>query len=82
MENLTKIIKGSEVSTNIKVKLMQTIIFPAVLNRCESWTLKKGDKRKIRRFQPTDVEMIVLNAWARSNASVINQRNLCILEKR
>jgi hypothetical protein len=43
MENLTKIMKDSEVSANIKVKLVQTTVFPAVLHGCESWTLKKAE---------------------------------------
>jgi hypothetical protein len=51
MENLTKIMTVSEVSTNIKVRLVQTIVFPAVLHGCECWTLKKkADKRKIDAF--------------------------------
>jgi hypothetical protein len=75
MANLTKIMKYSEFSTNIKDKLVQTIVFPAVLHGCESWTLKKADTRKIDAFN--------LRMWrrlfgipgpARTNASVINQR--------
>jgi hypothetical protein len=75
MANLTKIMKDSEFSTNIKDKLVHTIVFPAVLHQCESRMLKKADKRKIDTFN--------LRMWRRlfgipgpasTNASVINQR--------
>ena len=39
--------KCSGVSTNIKVKLLHTIALPVVHNGCESWTLRKTDKRNI-----------------------------------
>jgi hypothetical protein len=47
MAKLTKIMEDSGVSTNTKVKLVQTIVFPAVLYGCESWTLMKADKMKL-----------------------------------
>ena len=59
MANLTKIIKGLEVSTNTKVKLLQTTVFPAVLFGC------KGKQIKGRLMIPWRVR--------RMKVSVINQ---------
>jgi hypothetical protein len=49
MVKRTKIMKDSGVSTNTKVKLVQTIVFQ--LYGCESWTLLKADKRKLDAFE-------------------------------
>jgi hypothetical protein len=59
MANLTKIIKDLEVSTNTKVKLLQTTVFPAVLYGC------KGKKIKERLMSPCTVRM---NASATAQA--------------
>ena len=34
-----------------KVTLVKAIIFPVVLNRCESWTIKKAEHRRIDAFE-------------------------------
>jgi hypothetical protein len=52
MAKLTKIMEDSTVSTNTKVKKVQTMVFPAVFYGCNSWTPKKADKRKIDAFNP------------------------------
>jgi hypothetical protein len=63
MAKLTKIMKDSGVSHNTKVKLVQTIVFPAMLYGCESWTLRKADKRKLRGrcIQAMDMEKTAQN---------------------
>jgi hypothetical protein len=33
--------------TDKKVKILQTMVFPAVLYECKSWMLRKADKRKL-----------------------------------
>ena len=57
MANLTKIIKDLEVSTNTKVKLLQTV-FPAVLCGCKGKQIK---------------ERLMITWRVRTNASVTNQ---------
>jgi hypothetical protein len=75
MTKLTTIMKVSGVSTNTKVKLVQTIVFPAVLYGCESWTLMKADKRKLDAFELWTWIRLLRTPWTarRSNASVIKQ---------
>jgi hypothetical protein len=75
MAKLTKIMKDLGVSTNITVKLVQTIVFPALLYGCESWTLMKADKRKMDAFELWTWRRLLRIPWTarRTNASVINQ---------
>jgi hypothetical protein len=75
MAKLTKIMKDSGVSTNTKVKLLQTIVFPAVLYGCESWTLMKADKRKLDALELWTWRRLLRIPWTarRTNASVIKQ---------
>jgi hypothetical protein len=75
MEKLTNVMKDSGVSTNTKVKLVQTIVFPAVLYGCENWKLMKLDKRKLDIFELWTWRRLLRILWTarRTNASVINQ---------
>jgi hypothetical protein len=57
---------------------VQTIVFPAVLYGCESWTLRKADKRKIDAFQLWTCRRLlrIPRTARRTNASVIKQIKL------
>jgi hypothetical protein len=67
--------KDSGVPTNTKVKLVQTIVFPAGLYGCESWTLREAAKRKLDAFELWTWKRPFRIPWTarRTNASVINQ---------
>jgi hypothetical protein len=73
MAKFTKIMKDSGVSTNTKLKLVQTRVFPAVLYGCESWTLMKADKMKLDAFELWTWRRLLRIPWTarRTNASVI-----------
>jgi hypothetical protein len=74
MAKLSKIMKKSGVATDTEVKLVQTRVFPAVFYVCESWTLRKADKRKLDAFELWMGRRLFRIPWiARTNASVINQ---------
>jgi hypothetical protein len=75
MAKLTNIRKGSGVSTNTKVKLVQTTVFAAVLYGCESWTLMNADKRKLDAFELWTWRRLLRIPWTarRTNGSVIKQ---------
>ena len=42
MKNLDRILKNREISLPTKVHLVKATIFPVIVNRCESWTIKKA----------------------------------------
>ena len=44
MTNLESILKSKDISLQTKVHLVKAIVFPVVMYRCESWTVKKAPK--------------------------------------
>ena len=47
MTNLDSILKSRDMTLPTKVHLVKAMVFPVVLYRCESWTIKKTEHRKI-----------------------------------
>ena len=47
MTNLNSIFKGRDITLLAKVRLVKASVFPVVMNRCESWTIKKAEHRRI-----------------------------------
>ena len=43
MTNLDSILKSRDITSLTKVRLVKAIVLPAVMYRCESWTIKKAD---------------------------------------
>ena len=41
--NLHSILKTRNITFSIKVCLVKAVIFPVVMNECESWTIKKAE---------------------------------------
>ena len=42
-DNLDSILKSRDIILPIKVHILQAIVFPGVMYRCESWTIKKPE---------------------------------------
>ena len=51
MTNLDSILKSRDITLATKVRTIKPIVFPAVMYRCESWTIKKADHRRIYAFE-------------------------------
>ena len=47
MTNLDSIFKSRDITLLTKVHLVKTIVFPLVMYGCESWTVKKAERRRI-----------------------------------
>ena len=45
MTNLDSILKSRDITLPTKVYLDKTIVFPVVMHECESWTIKKTERR-------------------------------------
>ena len=43
MTNLDNILKSRDITLPTKVRLVKTMVFPVVVYRCESWTIKKAE---------------------------------------
>ena len=51
MTNLDSILKSRDVTLPTKVHLVKAMVFPVVMYRCESWTIKKAERRRIDTFE-------------------------------
>ena len=51
MTNLDSIFKSRDITLPTKVRLFNAIVFPVVMYGCESWTVKKADRRRIDAFE-------------------------------
>ena len=47
MTNLDRILKSSDITLPTKVRLVKAMVFPAVMYGCESWTVKKAERRTV-----------------------------------
>ena len=51
MTNLDSIFKSRDITLPTKVRLVKAMVFPVVMYRCESWTVKKAEGRRIDVFE-------------------------------
>ena len=51
MTNLNSILKSRDITLPTKVCLVKDMVFPVVMYGCESWTIKKGEPRRIDAFE-------------------------------
>ena len=47
MTNLDSILKSRDITLSTKVHLVKAMVFPVVMYRCESWTLKKPEHEEL-----------------------------------
>ena len=51
MTNLESILKSRDITLPTKVHLVKAMVFPVVMDGCESWTIKKTEQRRIDAFE-------------------------------
>ena len=51
MSNLENILKSRDITLPTKVHLVKAMVFPVVMNGCESWTVKKVERQRIDAFE-------------------------------
>ena len=51
MTNLDSILTSRDITLSTKVHLIKAMVFPVVMYRCESWTIKKAEHRRIDAFE-------------------------------
>ena len=49
MTNLDSTFKSRDITLATKVRLVKAMVFPVVMYGCESWTVKKAERRRIDR---------------------------------
>ena len=73
MTNLDSIFKSRVINLQTKVRLVKAMVFPAVMYRCESWTMKKAERRRIDAFEVWCWRRLSRVPWTarRSNLSIL-----------
>ena len=51
MTNLDSILKSRDITLPTKVHLVKAMVFPVVMDVCESWTIKKAEHQKTDAFE-------------------------------
>ena len=51
MTNLDSILKSRDITLPTKVCLVKAMVFPVIMYRCESWTIKKAERQRIDAFE-------------------------------
>ena len=73
MTNLDTIFKSRDITLPTKVRLVKAMIFPVVTYGCESWTVKKAERRRIDAFELWCWRRLLRVPWTarRSNQSIL-----------
>ena len=73
MTNLNSILKSRDITLPTKVRLVKAMVFPVVMYGCESWTVKKAERRRIDAFELWCWRRLLRVPWSarRSNQSIL-----------
>ena len=77
MANLDIILKSRDITLPTKVHLVKAMVFPVVINGCESWTVKKAERQRIDAFELWCWRRLLRVPWTtrRSNQSILKEIN-------
>ena len=77
MTNLHSILKSRDITLPTKVHLVKAMVFPVVMYGCESWTVKKAERRRIDAFELWCWSRLLRVPWTarRYNQSILKEIN-------
>ena len=79
MTNLDSIFQSRDITVPTKIRLLKAMVFPVVIYGCESWTVKKAERRRIDAFELWCCRRLLRVPWtARSNQSILKEISLGI----
>ena len=72
MTNLDSVLKSRDITLATKVHIVKAMVFPIVMYGCESWTVKKAERRRIDAFELWCWRKLLRVPWTavRSNQSI------------
>ena len=75
MTNLDSILKSRDITSPTKICLVKAMLFPVVMYGCESWTVKKAERRQIHAFELWCWRRLLRVPWTarRSNQSILRE---------
>ena len=74
--NLDSVLKSRDITLPTKVPIVKAMVFPVVMYRCESWTIKEAEHQKIDLFELCWKRLLRApwTSW-RSNQSILKEIN-------
>ena len=75
MTNLDRIFKSRDITLPTKVQLLKAMVFTVVMYECDSWTVKKAERRRIDAFELWCWRRLLRVLWtcSRSNQSILKE---------
>ena len=75
MTKLDSILTGRDITLPTKVCLVKALVFPVVLYGCESWTIKKAERRRMDAFELWCWRRLLRVPWTarKSNQSILKE---------
>ena len=75
MTNLDSILKSRDITLPTQIHLVKATVFPVVMYGCESWTVKKVERRRIDAFELWCWKRVFRVPWTarRSNQSILKE---------
>ena len=75
MTNLDSILRSRDITLPTKVRLLKAMVFPVVMYGCESWTVKKAERRRTDTFELWCWRRLLRVPWTarRSNQSILKE---------
>ena len=77
MTNLDSVLKSRDITLPTKVAIVKTVVFPGIMYRCESWTIKKAERWRMDVFELWWQRRLLRVLWTarRSNHSILKEIN-------
>ena len=75
MTNLDSILKSRDITLPTKVRLVKAMVFPVVIYKCESWTIKKAEHVRVDAFELWCWRRLLTVPWTarRSYQSILKE---------
>ena len=77
MTNLDSVLKSRDITLLTKVCIVKPVVFPGVIYKCKSWTIKKAEHQRIDAFELWCSKRLLRVPWTarRSNLSILKEIN-------
>ena len=77
MTNLDSMLKSRDITLPTNIRRVKAMVFPVVMHRCESWTVKKAEHRRMDAFELWCWRSLLRVPWMakRSNQSILKEIN-------
>ena len=77
MTNLDGILKIKDITLLTKVHIVKTMVFPGIMDGCESWTIRKAERQRISAFKLWFWRRLLRVPWTarRSNQPILKKIN-------